>query len=164
MIDFGIGLDDPVRLPVNVVKDYGGRATNGECGRQYGVRLQVERWLDFLRQFITEKQEPAARKRQSLWSWPAKLTFPPGIQGCEESALILPASCYPVGTEFNGVSGKGKQDVESAQRRSGGRALQQKWITLWSELVQSRQIDGLRQGAYMEIFLTIPPVHGGELS
>jgi len=150
-------------LPVRVVIDDGRGATNGECGRQNRVRLQSERWFNFLCQFITQKKEPATSKRQFLSPRPAKLALPPGIQCREESALVLPASRYTVGTEFNSVSGKSEQDVETTQRWSRRRALQHEWVTLRSELMQCRQIDRLRQGAYVRIFVAVPPVHGVEL-
>jgi hypothetical protein len=76
----------------------------------------------------------------------------------------MPATRSPVGAKFYGSSGKGEQDVKTAQRRSRCSALQQKRVALRCQPVQSRQVDGLRQGANLEIFLTVPPVHGGDLS
>lgn len=76
----------------------------------------------------------------------------------------MPASRSPIGREFYGISGKGEQDIETAQCWSRCRALQQKRVALRREPVQLRQIDGLREGANVKVFLTVPPVHGGALS
>ena len=161
-----IPLGDEPGLPVNMVVNDGGRASNGKRSRQHAVGRQVEHGLDFRGQFVAEIQEPAAVKRQLRHPAGAFVALPPVVERCKESlcCVLVPTTQLAVSAQHERLARAGEQDVVAPQRRPRRRALQQERVTLRQQPVETKQIDRLRQRTGLQIVVGIPPVHGGRLS
>ena len=102
-------------LAVGVIVNDGGRATDGERGRQHGVCGQVQHGFNFGGELVTEVDEPAAVKRQFRHRSAAVLGPPPGVECGEKPRRVrrVGAGQPPAAREFQRLAGKSEKDVET---------------------------------------------------
>lgn len=121
-----------------VIENNCGRTPNRERSRQQRVLVQAQVWLDFGCKFVAQIEKPASLKRQMTFGVDCLLFAPPVIQRFEELCLLVraPSRQVAVFAQYQGVSRKSEQDVESAQFTALRGTLEQEGISRRMQLIE----------------------------
>ena len=128
--------------PCVVIVNDSDRTTNGKRDRQYRIIVQREAWFDLRSEFVTQIQEPTARKWQCRIRRRHAFLGPPFVKRRKKTTLCLAGSAGELARFFETehVARKTEQYIEAPEFTAMRGALQKKWIAVREFLIEHAQL------------------------